>query len=201
MLTYVVLVPWWKKWTLTQNKTILLQWNVFKKIVCKMVAILFDLDMLKLVIIFTTEHISSTLFGSGSIGQIIICLDWRALSMYEMGTRINMYQPLFLFWGQPNPTRNTGQSAVCNLSFCGFRIRQRLTIWGGGYWSNDIHSSFPPLSTMIKIGLPMKYQLHHYSDVKMGAMVYQITSLTIVYSTVYSGTDQRKHQKKTSLVS
>ena len=28
----------------------------------------------------------------------------------------------------------------------------------------------------------------------MGAMASQITSLTIVYSTVYSGTDQRKHQ-------
>ena len=28
----------------------------------------------------------------------------------------------------------------------------------------------------------------------MGAMVSQITSLTIVYSNVYSGTDQRKHQ-------
>ena len=29
----------------------------------------------------------------------------------------------------------------------------------------------------------------------MGAMAYQITSLTIVYSTVNSGPDQRKHQK------
>ena len=31
-------------------------------------------------------------------------------------------------------------------------------------------------------------------DVIMGAMPSQITSLTIVYSTVYSGADQRKHQ-------
>ena len=34
----------------------------------------------------------------------------------------------------------------------------------------------------------------HYNDVIMGAMASQITSLTIVYSTVYSGADQRKHQ-------
>ena len=34
----------------------------------------------------------------------------------------------------------------------------------------------------------------HYSDVIMSAMVSQITSLTIVYLTVYSGADQRKHQ-------
>ena len=33
----------------------------------------------------------------------------------------------------------------------------------------------------------------------MGAMAYQITSLTIVYSTVYSGADQRKHQNSASL--
>ena len=33
----------------------------------------------------------------------------------------------------------------------------------------------------------------------MGAMVSQITGLTIVYSTIYSGTDQRKHQSSASL--
>ena len=33
----------------------------------------------------------------------------------------------------------------------------------------------------------------------MDAMANQITSLTIVYSTVYSGIDQRKHQSSTSL--
>ena len=36
--------------------------------------------------------------------------------------------------------------------------------------------------------------VYHYSDVIMGAIASQITSLTIVYSTVYSGTDQRKHK-------
>ena len=34
----------------------------------------------------------------------------------------------------------------------------------------------------------------HYNDVIMSAMASQITSLTVVYSTVYSGADQRKHQ-------
>ena len=34
----------------------------------------------------------------------------------------------------------------------------------------------------------------HYSDVIMGDIASQITSLAIVYSIVYSGTDQRKHQ-------
>ena len=40
---------------------------------------------------------------------------------------------------------------------------------------------------------------NHYSDVIMGAMTSQITSLTIVYSTVYSGEDLRKYQSSASL--
>ena len=39
----------------------------------------------------------------------------------------------------------------------------------------------------------------HYGDVIMGMMVSQIPSLIIVYSTVYSGADQRKHQSSASL--
>ena len=38
-----------------------------------------------------------------------------------------------------------------------------------------------------------------YNDVIMGAIVSQITSLPIVYSVVYSGADQRKHQSSASL--
>ena len=39
----------------------------------------------------------------------------------------------------------------------------------------------------------------HYNDVIMGTIASQITSLTIVYSTVYSDADQRKHQSSASL--
>ena len=41
--------------------------------------------------------------------------------------------------------------------------------------------------------------LTHYNDVIMSTIASQITSLTIVYSTVYSGTDQRKFQSSASL--
>ena len=41
--------------------------------------------------------------------------------------------------------------------------------------------------------------IHRYCDVIMGAMVSLITSPTIVYSTVYWGADQRKHQSSASL--
>ena len=39
----------------------------------------------------------------------------------------------------------------------------------------------------------------HYTDVIMGAIASQITSLPFDYSTVYSDTDQRKHQSSASL--
>ena len=39
----------------------------------------------------------------------------------------------------------------------------------------------------------------HYNDVIMGAMASQIASLAIVYSSVYSDADQRKHQSSASL--
>ena len=39
----------------------------------------------------------------------------------------------------------------------------------------------------------------HYSDVIMSVMRFQITSFTIVYSTVYSGEDKRKHQSASCL--
>ena len=39
----------------------------------------------------------------------------------------------------------------------------------------------------------------HYGDVIMGTIASQITGLTIVYSTVDSGADQRKHQSSASL--
>ena len=39
----------------------------------------------------------------------------------------------------------------------------------------------------------------HYNDVIMGAMASLITSVSIVYSSVYSGADQIKHQSSASL--
>ena len=39
----------------------------------------------------------------------------------------------------------------------------------------------------------------HYNDVIMNTMTSQITSLTIVYSTVYKGADQKNHQSSASL--
>ena len=46
----------------------------------------------------------------------------------------------------------------------------------------------------------VKVMVEHSTDVTMGAMASQITSLTSVYSTIYSGADKKKHQSSASLV-
>ena len=51
----------------------------------------------------------------------------------------------------------------------------------------------------LQVVTQMVDRLFHYSDVIMGAMASQITSLTIVYSTVYTSAGQGKHQSSTSL--
>ena len=58
----------------------------------------------------------------------------------------------------------------------------------------------PPVSAVYVILLSVTRVRWHHSEVRMGAMASQITSLTIVYSTVYSGLDQRKHQSSASPV-
>ena len=53
-------------------------------------------------------------------------------------------------------------------------------------------ASFPCKSGIWKLVRDLDYDLIHYNDVIMSAMSSQITSLTIVYTTVYP--EQRKHQ-------
>ena len=50
-------------------------------------------------------------------------------------------------------------------------------------------------------GQHVLYTFHilHYCDVMMSPIASHITSITVVYSTVYSGAEQRKHQSSESL--
>ena len=83
-------------------------------------------------------------------------------------------------------------------SFHGFfdlRLNQRLSKHSWGWWFEKPSRPLWRHSNEIN-------QLEiskNYSDIIMGAMASQITSLTIVYSTVYSGADQRKHQSSTPM--
>ena len=62
--------------------------------------------------------------------------------------------------------------------------------------------NFPTNHMQIQTCLTVSTEAHpveHYNDVIMGSMASQIISLRIVYSAVYSGADQRKHQSSASL--
>ena len=60
--------------------------------------------------------------------------------------------------------------------------------------------SFKPCNHNLYIAIfTDKEYTQHYNDIIMGAIGSQNTSLTIVYSTVYSDADQRKHQSSASL--
>ena len=75
----------------------------------------------------------------------------------------------------------------------------KIIVWKievGGLWKlTRHHSGWCQLLKIYSKSLIGK----HYSDFIMTVMTSQITSLTIVYSTFYSGADQRKHQSSTSL--
>ena len=45
----------------------------------------------------------------------------------------------------------------------------------------------------------MLWAIHHYNDGIMSEMASQITGVSIVYSTLCSGADQRKHQRPAPL--
>ena len=70
-------------------------------------------------------------------------------------------------------------------------LRSREVIYGTGlYFTNfDFTEAWKSTTTFVI----------HYDDVIMAAIASQITSLMIVYSTVYSDADQRKHQSAASL--
>ena len=85
----------------------------------------------------------------------------------------------------------------------------QLELIGSGGRRNNSHGFWMEINDLVMFGYVcpsyFKPRLQtvicaaHYNDVIMGAIASQITSLTIVFSTVYLGTDQRKHQSSASL--
>ena len=76
-------------------------------------------------------------------------------------------------------------------------IRDR-SLWLG-WISHHFRQSVPVLHKFHPYDCLSASGVSHYCDVIMGGVASQITSLTIVYSTVYSDADQRRHQSSTSL--
>ena len=80
-------------------------------------------------------------------------------------------------------------------------------------WSDINHANLDPVVTEINLNknwdnefgisfrstTPFKERCLHYSDAIMNTMASQITGVQIIYSTVCSGANQRKHQNSASL--
>ena len=75
-------------------------------------------------------------------------------------------------------------------------IRDASNIRHMPLYSNYIHNDVILFSGhfMLRALHSIPVSNFHYNDIIMSAMESQITSLTIVYSTVYSGADRRKHR-------
>ena len=74
-----------------------------------------------------------------------------------------------------------------------FRVRHEWVIQTHSLCTYD-YLSMPSIHLMATRDLLDHLFLIHYGDIVMGTVASQITSLTIVYSTIYSGADQRNHQ-------
>ena len=90
----------------------------------------------------------------------------------------------------PREAFNFNSNCLCNSSF------EKCTWLYTWPWLYNIYTIMF-ITQMIPVTYHHELE-NHYDGVIMGAIASQITSLTIVYSTVYSDADQRKHQSSAS---
>ena len=83
--------------------------------------------------------------------------------------------------------------------FVRYHVRSAYTKLYMGRKKYRVHTTWRGCQTEDLLGVAIMYSIH-YCDVIMGVVASHITSLKIVYSTVYSDADQRKHQSSASLV-
>ena len=118
--------------------------------------------------------------------QLSAIITWSNLSWYDI-------------WHSDNSSRNWIRFKNYNRHITG--QLWGVYCWGlGEYWLCVITA---PYCIHIYMALNLDKNTlktgSHYSDIIMSMMASQITSLTIVHSTVYFSADQRKHQSSTSL--
>ena len=90
----------------------------------------------------------------------------------------NLVRRCFIFLKFARSTTVSLQCSVVNFKTIGWMT---WMLWKNEIWGED------------------EFRTYHYNDGIMSVMSYLITSLTSVYSSVYSGADQRNHQSSTSL--
>ena len=111
-------------------------------------------------------------------------------------------------WNSPVPGEFPAQRPVTRSFdvFFDLRLNQRLSKQSWGWWLETLSRPLWRHRNMSHL-LGVEYTLQwrdmsaiHCTDVIMVAMASQITSLTSVYSSVYSGAHQRNHQSSPAFV-
>ena len=132
-----------------------------------------------------------TTLWSSHAPVIRIGLDWVDLCLWAAGAGHHKSSLVVTNqWTWPWALNISG----LKLNGCHFAeaiFKMHLVDWKPLYFESDFTDVCSLWSIANRLVLA---QVIHYNDVIMNMMVFQITSLTIVYSTVYSGEDQRKHQ-------
>ena len=103
----------------------------------------------------------------------LYCSDWHLNAPYQAWTTVCVF-----CHGIPRTTTCGSDSWICIV--LGYLQEVEMNLWHQILWHQNTWDT-------------------HYIDVIMTTMASQSTSLTAVYSTVYSDTDQRKYQRTASL--
>ena len=130
--------------------------------------------------------------------KIMYVLSWRTVSVL---TRV-LFLCLF-----PSLLRNSRNKHQNNSPVSAETARHSNTCIHYSIHSLHLQSSYSwwssPASSYVRIQVELtmteEYYRNHYSDVMMSPMASQIIGVSIVYSTVCSGADQRKHQSSAPL--
>ena len=147
------------------------------------------------------------LFSAFHLKSPAACLRWATLSQRTPIISFSAKE-LFSAFHLQSPAAclrlATLSQALQSCRACNWRrFRGRVNYFYKFRWLSIFANSFSvdqgSVSPRLKITIRQILTPRHYGDAIMGAISSQITSLTIVYSTVYSDADQRKHQSSASL--
>ena len=124
-----------------------------------------------------------------AIMNICIFMEW---TMFDLDW-IHIYLPTY------HPVVQTQKRQICRIRprWCPWSCKWHLAVGCTTWWWSNLCLGISGLLHWNPSCTATNRE--HYTDVIMGAIASQITSLTIVYSTVYSDADQRKHQSSASL--
>ena len=145
-------------------------------------------------------HFQNTLYAFLAVIQLTqIVLKYHHGTLFVVGGEVL----LFVFYFVLLRFEMVGWDFVCPVGPVWINKPNLMVCWMTS--SQDVvllfHVTFSVIMYLLfTVELMALLQLDfHYGDVIMGTMASQITNLTIVYSTIYLGADQRQHQSSAVL--